>query len=81
MVTNLVKTANHRGGILMFIIDRFEGDLVVVEFEGKTYDLPRKIFPDNAKEGAVINLILQLDNIETKKRLKRIEELENDLFE
>lgn len=30
-----------------------EGDLVVFDYEGKTYTLPNKILPDNAKGGCI----------------------------
>ena len=36
------------------IIDRFEGDLVVVEIDGETKDFPKSIFPIEAKQGDVV---------------------------
>lgn len=39
------------------IVDRFEDELVVLELEnGDMVDVPRKILPDNAREGSVINI-------------------------
>lgn len=35
------------------IIDRFEGDITVVEIDGETQDFPKKIFPKNAESGDV----------------------------
>lgn len=65
----------------MFIIDRFEGDLVIVEFEGKTYDLPRKILPPEVKEGDVLRIEFTLDTKETLNRKEKIKQLEDELFE
>lgn len=39
------------------IVDRFEDEIVVLELEnGDMVDVPRKILPDNAREGSVINI-------------------------
>jgi hypothetical protein len=39
------------------IIDRFEGDLVVVEVnEGKTKDFPKSVFPKQATVGDVVQI-------------------------
>ncbi len=65
----------------MFIIDRLEGDLVVLEYEGKTYTLPNRILPDEAKEGDVLRLELTVDREQTLKRLEKIRKLEEELFE
>lgn len=38
-----------------FVVDRFEGDLVVVEVDGEhVLDLPRWILPEGAREGDVL---------------------------
>ena len=39
------------------VIDRFEGEIAVIELEnGDMVDIPKKILPDNAKEGSIINI-------------------------
>ncbi len=30
----------------MLVIDRFEGDMAVIEYNGKTFDLPRSLLPE-----------------------------------
>ena len=35
------------------IIDRFEGDFAVCEIDGQMKNLPRALFPEEAKEGDV----------------------------
>ena len=37
------------------IIDRFEGDIAVVELDGETLNVPRALFPD-AREGDTVEL-------------------------
>lgn len=63
---------------MRMIVDRFEGKLAIIELEnGEFIDLPKKILPNNANEGSVINIIC--DNEETqllrenaKKKMKSI---------
>ncbi|HZJ83915.1 MAG TPA: DUF3006 domain-containing protein [Syntrophomonadaceae bacterium] len=64
----------------MFIIDRIENDIVVVEYEGRTYDLPRKIMPLSIKEGDVISFDFHIDREATKARHNKVEKLVDDLF-
>ena len=61
------------------IIDRFEGDYAVVEIEvGKCVNIPKILVP-NAKEGYVINI--EIDKNETEERKKNIKNLMNNIFE
>lgn len=61
------------------IIDRFEGDYAVVEFEiGKCVNIPKILIP-NAKEGDIIKI--EIDKKETLERKKHIQELMNNVFE
>jgi hypothetical protein len=66
-----------------FIIDRFEEDWAVLEYESesKTYNVPRALLPDNAKEGDVLRISLEIDQQETDKRRETIRKLEDELFE
>lgn len=65
----------------MLIIDRFEGETAVVEYNGRTFDLPRELLPVDAKEGDVIRLSVAVDKEETKKRKQKIDNLVDDIFE
>jgi len=66
----------------MFIIDRLEENWAVIETEErKTFNLPRKILPAEAKEGDVINITVEVDNEQTQIRRKKSESLLEDFFE
>ena len=65
------------------IIDRFEGNMAVVEIDGRLQDIPRDQLPDKVKEGDVIveeNGVYLIDEEETKRRRKEIEKLTKDLW-
>lgn len=64
-----------------FIIDRFEEDWAVLEYDDETYNVPRALLPDNAKEGDVLRISLEIDQEETEKRREAIRKLEDELFE
>lgn len=60
----------------MLVIDRFEGDWVVIEYdESVMFNLPRRLLPDTAKEGDVIQIDIQVDIDATKARRERIKRL------
>jgi hypothetical protein len=66
------------------IIDRFEGDIAVVEIDGEMLDFPKIIFPPTAVAGDVV--VINGDNVkilkeETEKLRKEIEDLMNDVWE
>lgn len=61
------------------IIDRFEGEFVVLELEnGEFVNVPSKILPSNASEGSVINITCN-DN-ETEKRRLAAKKKMNSIF-
>lgn len=66
------------------IIDRFEGDIAVVEVDGVTRDFRKSIFPKNAEPGDFVKIkgekVIILKD-ETEKRRKEIEELMDELWE
>ena len=64
----------------MFIIDRFEEDWVVLEFDRKTFQLPRQLVPPEAREGDVILIKVSVDADATSKLKKEINILANRLF-
>lgn len=61
----------------MFVIDRFEGDIAVLEdADGKMVDVARGLLPKGAKEGDCLVLDgarYVLDEAETKERAARIQ--------
>jgi ribosomal protein L21E len=66
------------------IIDRFEGDIVVIEIDGKTKDFPKSIFPKEAEVGDVVNIYgykVTVDKKATEKLRKEIEDLMNEVWE
>jgi hypothetical protein len=64
----------------MIIIDRFEKNLAVVEYQGKTYNIPKEWLPTAAKEGNVVIFTASVDEQETARRRKEIEAKLEDLF-
>lgn len=66
---------------MRMIIDRFEGQLAVLEYEGKMYHLPRTLLPDEAKEGDVIVLEARVDKEATQRQHDKISKLIDELFE
>jgi len=66
------------------VIDRFEGDYAVCEKEDREMiDIKRECLPKEAKEGDVLDIEgdkIIIDQKETEKRKKEIEELTKDLW-
>lgn len=65
----------------MFIIDRFEGDTVILEYGEKIYTLPKNILPPEAREGDILRIETSMDEEQTKNRRDKIKKLEDELFE
>jgi hypothetical protein len=65
----------------LFIIDRFEGNFVVIEHKELTFPLPRNLVPADAKEGDVLLITVVVDSNATGRRRRTIGELEDELFE
>lgn len=66
------------------VIDRFEGEWVVVEIDGVTYDMKRSRFPQSAKEGDVVWIDEEGARIlvdETNELKNEIAQLMNELWE
>jgi hypothetical protein len=66
------------------IIDRFEGQIAVVEIDGETKDFEKTLFPKEASVGDVVeiegNKVKVLKN-ETEKLRREIEDLMKDVWE
>jgi hypothetical protein len=45
----------------MYIIDRFEGNWAVIEYERLTFNLPRQLLPPEVLEGDVIEISIKVD--------------------
>ena len=65
----------------MIIIDRFENDMALVEYQGRTFSIPKKWLPATVKEGDVVIMTAAVDEQETARRRKDIEKKMEDLFE
>ena len=64
---------------MQIIIDRFEGNIAVVELpNGKIIDCPKELLPENAKEGNIIKI--SIDEEATKEKLNKVTERMNRLF-
>lgn len=66
------------------IIDRFEGDIVVVEFDEEMKDIPITKLPKGVNVGDVLLFDgnkITIDKKETSKLKNEIDELMDELFE
>ncbi|WP_028392364.1 DUF3006 domain-containing protein [Bacillus cihuensis] len=66
------------------IIDRFEGDLVVVEVDGKTINVPKKLVDSKVKVSDVVELVNEkwmVNEAETEKRRKKIKSIMESVWE
>lgn len=66
------------------IIDRFEGNIAVVEFDDEIKDIPKSKLPKEVNVGDVLLFDgdkMTIDKNETKKLKKEIEDLMDELFE
>jgi hydrogenase maturation factor len=67
------------------VIDRFEGEIAVIEVENTTRDYKRSLLPKNAKVGDSVVIhedgSVHLDGADTRKRKKEIDTLMDELFE
>ena len=68
-----------------YIIDRFEGEFVVLEdYEtGKIQNMKKSCFPSEAKDGDIITVsednIITIDKEETKRRREKLKKLKDML--
>lgn len=67
------------------VIDRFEGEIAVIEVGSTTRDYPRSSLPAKAKQGDSVIIeedgSIRVDESDTKYRIKEIEQLMDELFE
>ena len=70
--------------IIKLIIDRFEGKYALLESQDKDpliFNFPLHLLPQEAKEGTVLNINIDIDQEETKRRTDKIQNLLNKLRE
>lgn len=70
--------------IIKLIIDRFEGKYAILESQDKNpmiFNFPRHLLPQEVKEGTVLNINIDIDQEETKRREDKIQNLLNKLKE
>lgn len=68
----------------MIVLERFEGDTVVLEIDGNFKNVPRTMLSGKIKEGTVLvfeNNMYLPDSAATENRRKTIAALQEDLFE
>ena len=70
--------------IIKLIIDRFEGKYAILESQDKNpmfFNFPRRLLPQEVKEGTVLNINIDIDQEETKRRKDKIQNLLSKLKE
>lgn len=65
----------------MLIIDRFEGEYVLIEYKKRIFHIPKILLPKGAKEGDLIKIQITIDKESTKKKKVGIDKLANSLIE
>ncbi len=62
------------------IIDRFEESWAVLELpDGTTFNFPRSLLPEEAKEGDILYFEVSIDEEATRKRREHVQDLLDDL--
>ncbi|MDI6825070.1 MAG: DUF3006 domain-containing protein [Bacillota bacterium] len=65
----------------MLIVDRFEGEWAVLEWEGRTFPVPRNLLPEGVREGDCLRWNLEVDRGATSARRRRVKALLEQLEE
>ena len=60
------------------VIDRFEGEFAAIVCKEKTYNIPRALLPEQAKEGDVLKILI--DTEKTEKNEEEIKQLMDDVW-
>lgn len=64
----------------MYVIDRFEGEWAVIEYNRTTFNLPRALVPPGAMEGDVLVIKVSVDAGATARLKENVKELSDNLF-
>ena len=62
------------------IIDRFEGEYAVIEYEKKMYNISKIFIPEEAKEGNVLNIKITVDQSGTDEQKEEISQLMKNVW-
>jgi hypothetical protein len=65
----------------VFIIDRFAGEMAIIEYPDGTFNLPRSLLPTGAREGHVLRISIIINEEKTEAQETKIEHLMDDVFE
>ncbi|MFA4885424.1 MAG: DUF3006 domain-containing protein [Desulfotomaculaceae bacterium] len=65
----------------MLIIDRFEGEYALIEMNRRIFHIPKVLLPKGAKEGDVITMQIAVDMEATKKQMRSIDKLADEVYE
>lgn len=66
---------------MQLTIDRFEGDIAVLELEsGETMRIPKSELPEETAEGDVVELTFGMNPVTTDRRAQRARDVLNELL-
>lgn len=65
----------------MLVVDRFEGEWAVLEWEGRTFTVPRGLLPEGVREGDCLRWTVEVDRAATAARRDRVRALLEELEE
>lgn len=63
------------------IVDRFEGDYAIIEYESRMLKLPKLLLPAEAKEGDLLEVLVMLEADETQGLKEETEKLMEAVWE
>jgi len=66
---------------MLYIIDRFEGKWAVIHHNRETFNLPKELLPEDALEGDIITIDVNVDKANTKKAQDEVRKLMDSLME
>lgn len=64
----------------MIVVDRIEGNKVIIEIDNEFVELPINLFPSEVSEGDIIEMDIKINVEETDKRRKETSEKLKNLF-
>lgn len=63
----------------MWIVDRFEADKAVLEYENQTFTIPKEALPNEVQEGDLLKININHEG--TEQIQDDIDQLKEDLFD
>lgn len=64
----------------MIVVDRIEGNKIIIEIDNEFVELPISLFPSEVSEGDIIEMDIKINVEETDKRRKETSEKLKNLF-